>query len=133
MLFGSTLIRTLCAKKSVLFDTVQIVFVLAMGCFYGEVRGVHPINLKFIIQFPCSLPPFLLCSDVPFAELPVFPFVRSLLSSSEVSPTLHSDDRLEKAAHALPLLTFSSLHHLALLCTSPLFTLHFSFLPLSSL
>lgn len=131
MLFGSTLIRTLCAKKSVLFHTVQIVFVLAMGCFYGEVRGVHPINLKFIIQFPGSLPRFLLCSDVPFSDNPVFPFVRSL--SSEVGPTLHSDDRLEKAAHALPLLTFASLHHLALLCTSPLFTLHFSFLPLPSL
>lgn len=64
MLFGSTLIRTLCALKSLLFDTVRTVFVLAMGCFYGEIRGVRPINLKRSIHtllgfLPPSLPSIL--------------------------------------------------------------------------
>lgn len=84
MLFGSTLIRTLCAEKSVLFDTVRIVFVLAMGSFYGEVRGVHPINLKF------SIHPLL--SSLPSSSALIFPSPTFLFSfsSSSLSPLLLS-------------------------------------------
>lgn len=39
MLFGSALIRTLCAEKSVLCDTVRVVFVLARGCSVGRLEG----------------------------------------------------------------------------------------------
>lgn len=139
MLFGSTLIRTLCALKSLLFDTVRTVFVLAMGCFYGEVGGVRPINLKRSIHtllsfLPPSLPSFLLSSRLSL----LCPSPCTLLSFSRSSPpqqsvllcTLMTSWR-ERCTHALficpcsPLCIFS-------LC-SPLFTLHFSFpLPCSA-
>ena len=125
VLFGSALIRTLCAEKSVLCDTVRIVFVLARGCFMARLEGstLSIWNLAFI---PClaSLP-FL----PPVSRHPRFPSVSSSHSSSSaVSPTLHSDDQLERAGLSLFISSrFSSLHILPLLCTSPLFTLHFSF------
>lgn len=130
MLFGSTLIRTLCAEKSVLFDTVRIVFVLAMGCFYGEVRGVHPINLKCSLH---SLLSFLSSSSVLI--FPVSPFLFSFLpshlflplfSSSAVTPTLHSGDQLEKAVHTL-LICSHSLPCVLFLYFVHLLSLHFSF------
>lgn len=127
MLFGSTLIRTLCAEKSVLFDTVRIVFVLAMGSFYGEVRGVHPINLKF------SIHPLL--SSLPSSSALIFPsptFLFSFSSSSLSSPPQQSvrlctDDQLMRAVHTLfisshsPLCLFSLyfVHLPSLLCISP--------------
>lgn len=91
MLFGSTLIRTLCALKSLLFDTVRIVFVLATGCFYGEVRGVRPINLKRSIHtllsfLPPSLPSFL--PSWRLSLLSLFPC--TLLSFSRSSPPQQS-------------------------------------------
>lgn len=124
MLFGSTLIRTLCAEKSVLFDTFRIVFVLAMGSFYREVRGVHPINLKF------SIHPLL--SSLPSSSALILPsptFLFSFFSSSLSSPPQQTVRlcTLERAVHTLfisshsPLCIFSLyfVHLLSLLCISP--------------
>ena len=102
MLFGSKLIRTLCSVESVLFDTVHIVFVLAMGCYEEEFRGVPPpINLKFSIHLLLSS-----LSVSPGHTTPSSAFLFSFCASSAVGPNLQSDDRLERAALSL----FSSPH-----------------------
>lgn len=101
MLFGSKLIRTLCSVESVLFDTVQIVCVLAMGCYGEEFRAVPSINLKF------SIHPLLSSLSVsPGRTTPSSSFLFSFCASSAVGPNLQSDDRLERAALSL----FSSPH-----------------------
>lgn len=101
MQFGSTLIKTLCAEESVLFDSVRIVFVLTMGYLNGEGK-VNLINLK------CSLHPLHSMFSSSSCTL-VFLFI-----SSAVTLAFDSVDQLERAAHIL----FISSFPLSLLCIS---------------
>lgn len=96
---------------------------LFMGRLEGSTLSIW--NLAFTPSLAPFLPPLLLYSLLLhscFLSLPPL----SLLSSSAVSPTLHWWPAGESSAHSFHLLTFSSLPLLPLLCTSPLFTLHFS-------
>lgn len=128
VLFGSALIGTLCAEKSVLCYTVRIVFVLARGRFLGRLEGftLSIWNLAFIsclalLSLPSS-------SKFPFLHSHLLPFPRLsfLQSVSAVSPTLHSDDQLERAVFTLfisshfPLYIYSLyfVHLHSLLCIS---------------